>query len=402
MKVLVVPHDLELGGSQLVALDLAAAVAGRGHQVVVGTVPGPLAELCRQAGLRLRTIDTPRSRPSSRVGAALRQMAREEKPDLVHCYGLWPLVETFFGTHLLGRLPLVVSMLSTGIDLHRIPDTVSLIVGGRPALADELRARRTAPVWAVPPPVDTAGEHPGVDGSGFRASLGIPATALVLVLVSRLDVTEKAAGIESAIRAVGRFAAPADDVRLVIVGGGPAGPALERLARELTPASGPGSVMFTGEQLDPRPAMAAADVALGRGVAVVRGMAYGTPAIVLGTAGDATLVSPDTVAHFERHGYLEGPPGPPGPATDLVELVAGLLADPDRRRRLGRLAREVAEGRSLERVGETLDGVYQQAVGRGVLSIPRTLGAGAPLTLRLAARPLRRLTVGPRRRWSGR
>ena len=47
MKVLVCPCSLQLGGSEINAVDLAAAVQQRGHEAVVFGRPGPLAERAR-------------------------------------------------------------------------------------------------------------------------------------------------------------------------------------------------------------------------------------------------------------------------------------------------------------------------------------------------------------------
>ena len=42
MKVLVYPHSMEVGGSQLNAVQVAGAVRDRGHEVIVISEPGPL------------------------------------------------------------------------------------------------------------------------------------------------------------------------------------------------------------------------------------------------------------------------------------------------------------------------------------------------------------------------
>ena len=42
MRILVYPHDLAIGGSQINAVDLAAGAAAAGHAVVIYGRPGPL------------------------------------------------------------------------------------------------------------------------------------------------------------------------------------------------------------------------------------------------------------------------------------------------------------------------------------------------------------------------
>lgn len=64
MKILVYPHTMEIGGSQLNAVQLAGAVRDRGHDVIVMSEPGPLVE--RVHDMRLPHIEIPlrRRRPS--------------------------------------------------------------------------------------------------------------------------------------------------------------------------------------------------------------------------------------------------------------------------------------------------------------------------------------------------
>ncbi len=61
MKVLVYPHAMEIGGSQLNALEIAAAVRDRGHEVTVVSRPGPLLKSVRRLGLSHVPLD-PRAR----------------------------------------------------------------------------------------------------------------------------------------------------------------------------------------------------------------------------------------------------------------------------------------------------------------------------------------------------
>src|SRR5260370_41477851 len=52
VKVLVYPHAMEIGGSQLNALEIAAAVRRRGHEGTVGSRPGPLLKSVGPRGAR--------------------------------------------------------------------------------------------------------------------------------------------------------------------------------------------------------------------------------------------------------------------------------------------------------------------------------------------------------------
>ena len=58
MRLLVAPHDLNIGGSQINAIDLAAGAAEAGHEVTVFGVPGPLVDLVPTVG----STSSPRAR----------------------------------------------------------------------------------------------------------------------------------------------------------------------------------------------------------------------------------------------------------------------------------------------------------------------------------------------------
>src|SRR5664280_1738233 len=101
MRVLVHPIDLEIGGSEINAIDLAAAVRDRGHDVIVYSRPGPLRDLVFERKLRHIEAHFPaRPRPSPVAVWELRKIVREEQIDLVHAYEGYSFVEAFYGARL--------------------------------------------------------------------------------------------------------------------------------------------------------------------------------------------------------------------------------------------------------------------------------------------------------------
>jgi len=105
--VLVYPHTMETGGSPLNAVEIAAAVRDRGHEVMVVSRPGALVEMVRQLGLTHIPLD-PRSRrtPSPRAAAHLTQLVRRHRLDVLHGYEWPPTLEAFAGPRLRLGLPL--------------------------------------------------------------------------------------------------------------------------------------------------------------------------------------------------------------------------------------------------------------------------------------------------------
>jgi phosphatidylinositol alpha-1,6-mannosyltransferase len=191
------------------------------------------------------------------------------------------------------------------------------------------------------PGVDTEAYHPGVDGSEIRRRHGLDDRPVV-VCVSRL-VPRK--GQDALIRALPAIRRRVLGAALLVVGGGPYRPTLQRLAAEAGVAD---DVAFTGsvpwEELPAH--YAAGDVYAmpcrtrrggldveGLGIVYLEASATGLP-VVAGDSGGA----PDAVRDGET-GYVVG-----GRDLDAIaERVATLLADRDLARRLGAAGRAWVE-----------------------------------------------------------
>ena len=100
MKLLVAPHDLAIGGSQINAIDLAAGAADAGHDVVVYGVEGPLVDYIAARGLEYVPARPLRYRPAPSRIAQLATLARRRRLDLIHAYEWPPCLEAYYGAHL--------------------------------------------------------------------------------------------------------------------------------------------------------------------------------------------------------------------------------------------------------------------------------------------------------------
>jgi glycosyltransferase involved in cell wall biosynthesis len=365
MRLLVGLHHLELGGSQLNAVDLATTMRDRGHDVLLFAPreagPGPVAELVARRGLRLVTAPTPRSRPSPAMAAALRRVVRRERIDLVHTYEAPLSMEAFFGAHLLDGVPLVFTLYAMTVP-HWLPGSVPLVVGTR-ALAREARARCGGGVTLLEPPVDTAADDPAiVDGSAFRRQVGVADGERLLVIVSRLAADMKYPGIAETMDAIGLLgAAP---VCLAVVGDGECFPTLRGHADAVNERLGRRAVVLTGALADPRPAYAAADVVLGMGGSALRGMAFGKPLVVLGEDGFWSPFTPATAERFLWQGF-HGVGDGDRSAVPLAAHLRDLIADEPARRRLGDYGRRlVLERFSLHPAADALEARYREAATR--------------------------------------
>lgn len=377
MHVLVYPHDLEIGGSQINAVDLAAAVAGAGHEVTIFGVPGPLNDRIEELGLAFREAPRPGRRPSAVVARALVDEVRARRFDLVHAYEWPPSMEALLGPGLALGTPVVSTVMSMGV-ADFLPRTLPLIVGTRQIERVCLAARRSN-VRLLEPPIDTRENAPGSVPTGeFRSRWGLTPEDFNIVVVSRLAQELKREGLLEAVAAVGQLAR-GERVRLLIVGAGPARAELEAAAASVNDTLGRDVVTLTGALMDPRPAYESADVVLGMGSSALRGMAFAKPLVVQGEAGFWSLLTPETLPTFLEQGwYGIGPGG--GGAERLTSALRTLHTDASLRRGLGDFARRVV----CERFGLDAALQVQLASYANVLARPKHRVPAADLSRSLA------------------
>jgi phosphatidyl-myo-inositol alpha-mannosyltransferase len=365
VKVLVYPHTMEIGGSQLNAVEAAAAVRDRGHEVLVISRPGPLVDTVRQLGLVHIQLDPQsRRRPSPRAAVQLSWLAKRHHIDVVHGYEWPPVLEAFAGPRLLLGLP-VVATVNSGRVAPFLPRTLPLIV-----CAEDIRRQAVAAghgqVTVLEPTVDTVANSPGVDGAGFRHQYGLAERIPLVAVVCRLARQFKLEGLLAACDAVAELARSGLPVQLAIVGDGLERGTVQQAAAAANAHAGRQVVVLTGELQDPRPAYAAADVMLGMGGSALRAMAFAKPLVVQGERGFWEPLTPDSAPAFLARGWYGLGPGTAGRAEGarrLQEILRPLLADPASWPRLGALGRRIVTERySLDSAATLLEEVYTAAI----------------------------------------
>lgn len=387
MKVLVYPHKLDIGGVQIVSTELAAAVKDLGHDVVVFAPPGPLAEVTASRGVRVIAQDLGDGRrPSRKAVWDLREVARKERVDVVHAQTHTTSLEAFFGTYTLSGLPLVCS--DGGV---RLPDPFpgSLpFIACNAQLEEEARRAKRGPVYLLEPPIDTERNHPSVDGSQFRREYQLSDGRINVVMVSRLEIPLKGEGLVRAVEAA-TIVSEYFPLRLVIVGGGLMYQELREKAEEINKRLQDRIIVTTGPILDPRPAYAAADIVVGMGTSILRGMAFAKPAICVGLQGFSEVVMPSTMDHFRKNGFFGMGNGGLG-ADRLPDQLTRLLSDESLREELGRFSREVACQRfSLSTAARRLERIYEQAISERP-SLPKRISEATSFLGRVGTRRVRR------------
>jgi glycosyltransferase involved in cell wall biosynthesis len=392
VRVLVYPHAMEVGGSQLNAVELAAAVRDRGHHVAVVGEDGPLVSTVEGLGLERIPLAAgeSRRRPSGAVARQLVGLARQRGFDVVHGYEWPPGVEAFFGPRLRLGTAAVCTVMSMSVAPF-LPRALPLVVGTadirRRAVRDGFRR-----VALIEPPVDVRANAPDHDPGDFRRRYGLDPALPLVVSVCRLVPELKLEGLLAAQRAVAELTLTGSPCQLAIVGDGPSRDQLAELAATTNARTGARSVVLTGQLADPRPAYAAADVVVGMGGSALRGMAFGKPLVVQGERGFWQLLTPRSAATFLEQGWYGIGSGVDGvPA--LVAILRELLADAGTRDRLGGYARElVVERFSLAHAAGVQEAVYAAAMaGRRLPPAVDALRSAAGVSAYKVQRKLARL-----------
>jgi glycosyltransferase involved in cell wall biosynthesis len=375
LKILVYPHAMEVGGSQLNAIELAGAVRDLGHDVTILSDEGPLLQRVHDLRLPHLPLPDPRRRPSPVVVRQLRRLVRERGVQIVHGYEWPPALEAAAAAYRNGKTAAVCTVMSMAVAPF-LPRSMPLVVGTR-ALRERTATLRPGPVYLIEPPVDVVGNAPGHPVDEFRAAHRLtaePDGVVDIAIVCRLVPELKLEGILTAVDVVGELGQELP-VRLVIAGDGKARDTVEEHAAKANARAGRRAVVLVGEVLDPRPVYASADIVLGMGGSALRALAFGVPLVVQGERGFWELLTPDSCDLFLQQGwYGVGTGGDSSGHEKLSAILRQLVPDRDRRAALGAYGRELAVERfSLERAARMQEEIYRAALADGPAKLTETV-----------------------------
>lgn len=367
MKILVSVEDLGITGVAAVAIENAAALRARGHEVSLFAAPGLLAHRAVAFGLEIVGEPGASLRPTWRGAWRLRRLAASLDVDIVHAYALRPCLEAFYGAHLVDGVPLVTSLLHnpTRTTPAYLPRTVPLVVGRESIVAD-LKARGARSVRAVRPAVSPDKRPSEADTAAFRAEHGLVPEHHVVLAVSRLEMEpELLRGVETAVDAIGLLAERDETVRLVIVGDGSERWRIEERARAVNARTGRETVQIVGVLSDLAPAFAACDLVVAVATSALRAMAFGRATVVAGSDGQIELPDADALARYRTAGVFARGTGTPD-VEAISQMLGGLLDDPSRTYELAERERaETAEHWSAPAAAAALEIVYADAIASG-------------------------------------
>lgn len=359
MRVLVYPHDLAIGGSQLNAIEIAAATRDHGVEPIIFARPGALSERIADLGLELIESPDPGRRPSIRVATRIRALVAEREIDVIHGYEWPPVLELALSARD-GRTPVVATVMSMAVAPF-IPRSIPLIVGTHQIAAAQRSAGRPT-VHLLEPPVDLAHNAALTDDdvATFRRRWHLDESMPIVAIVSRLVPELKLEGILTAIEVAGCSTDP--PFQLVVAGDGSAVERVRSAAATANRAAGRAVVVLTGELSDPRPAYAAADVCIGMGGSALRALAFGKPLVVQGEHGYFEALTPESEPEFRWRGWYGVGDGIEHGAGRLRAALAPLLRDRHLRVERGEYGARVVRGFALDQAAHHQVRIYRDAL----------------------------------------
>ena len=352
--------SLNPGGTERLVLALVRRLRTRFSMTVCCLEePGLWAADLHAEGIAVHALRrTPGLHPA--LGKRIRDIARQVGAGVLHCHQYSPFVYGCLARALSPRLSIVFTEHGRLSDappsakrrlvnplISRFADRILSVSHDlrRHMVAEGLPASRVEVVHNgvdVEPPANRARDE-------LRAELSLPAGAIAIVTVARLDPVKHLGAALEALTILRRL----HNVVLVIVGGGSEHEALRAQAIQLGVDD---AVRWLGHRDDARAWLGGCDIYVntsiseGISLTILEGMAAGLPAVVTAVGGTPEIVD-------STCGVLV----PARDAAALADAIRPLATDSALRERLGRAARErVLSQFTLDRMVDSYARMYEE------------------------------------------
>ncbi|WBX88152.1 glycosyltransferase [Achromobacter mucicolens] len=359
LRILHTEAATAFGGQEFCIYKEMVAMRERGHHLEAVCQPhAELAQRLRDAGFTVHTVNMDGAVNFVRSVAFVRRVAARGRFDVVNTHSRSDTVRAAMGARL-ARTPLIVRTRHLAKPINSLYAYTWL---AHRVIAVSRHVHRQLLDGGAPPEAVATIHSPIVlpegDGKGsLRQELGLPGDALVVGCVAVMR-TEK--GHADLIDAFQRVLAAFPQAHLVLAGDGM--PVFERLKGQVQALGLASRVHFLGRRNDIGNVLQAFDVfALPThreafGTAFVEAAAMGVPVIGTDVGG-----VPETM-----QAGVTGLLVPPRDPAALAAALESLLADPERRRRMGEAGRELIRGQglfSVDRAAQLVEAAYARWLG---------------------------------------
>lgn len=382
--ILQIVPELDTGGAELSAVEIAGAVVRAGGRALVLTEGGRLAGRVTEAGGELVDFPAATKNPAKiwRNGRAIARLVRSEGVDLIHARSRAPAWSAKFAARVTGK-PFVTTYHGAYNEpnalkraYNRVMADGDLVIANSKYTRDLVRARYRTPDERL------RVIYRGVDGDDFHADAvsqervadlrrawGVTGRARIILQAARLTAWKGQSVLIAAARHLQQQGRLGDAV--VVLAGHAQGrdDYRSRLEGEIADAGLQGRVLLVGHVADMPAAYAAAHLAVvastepeAFGRVGTESQIMGCPVIAtnIGAPPETVLATPMVTAD-ERTGWLV----PPGDDAALADAIAAAMAlTADERASLGARARaHVLRSFTLEQMRQQTLAVYDELLG---------------------------------------
>lgn len=291
MKIIMTLMSLDIGGAETHVVELSRQLASQGHEIIIVAAPGAYSEIVSSYGIKL--IDAPlASRDFKSMSVAykiLRKVIREEKPDIVHAHARIPA----FLCHLVRKtvkFKFVTSAhgtYSTSFPLKLFTrwgsKTLAVSEDIKRYLKDNYGLKSKNIIVSVNG-VDTDRFSPDTAYESVLPELGFDKSAKRIVYMSRLN-DDVCKPLFRLLEFFEEIETKHSGLELMVIGNGNCFDKIAARAKEINIRLSRNAVVLTGALTDVPKYIAAADIGIGVGRAILECMSMGKPVIVAGEEG---------------------------------------------------------------------------------------------------------------------
>lgn len=381
MKIMMLAGAMGSGGAQTHVFELARALIKRGHKIILVSSGGQTARALSRLGVRCYCVNVDVSKPWSVIGGigALHALILRQRPDIIHAHTrpmglLCRLLKRRTNELGIAYISTVHARFSTDSPIKKLPwysgDSIAVSEDLKHYLIDLSRGSLLPErIRVIPNGIDTDRFSPKP-----RTSLN---GAFSLCFMSRLD-DDCSDTARLLCDIAPKICETVGEAQIYIIGGGTELTRISALAKKANQRIGRLAVRVLGKLDAPELVIARCDGFIGVSRAALEAMSCGLPVILSGNEGFGGLMkTEDDLREASRSNFCCRDMKQPS-ADKLLDSILRLYSLPKPNRiRLGqKMRRFVTENSSSEKMAESTERVYSDALSRARSRHPHTLLCG--------------------------